>query len=131
MIQDPSSLAEAATAGNNITISQLLEVVDRIPEPAFYMALTAWLLLYVIGWFGGIKDHKKVFVITVVASTLIAIGSLPVPASVLKFLLGYFNTSVIPVFAVLICYLAFIIAMAVSLYETWVVTQEEITSDKG
>jgi len=131
MIQDPASLADAASAGTSITIAQILEVIDRIPEPAFYMALTAWLLLYVIGWWGGIKDHKKVFTVTVIASTLIAVGALPVPAGALKFLLGYFQNSVIPVFVVVIGYLALIIAMAVSLYETWVVTQEEITSDKG
>ncbi|KAA3660792.1 MAG: hypothetical protein DWQ10_05905 [Calditrichaeota bacterium] len=127
-MQDPDSLAQI---GSDVNLSQFFVLVEKIPEPVFYMALTAWLLMYVIGWFGGIKDHTKVAVITVIASTVIAIGALPVPVGLLKITLQYFPSSIIVVFLLFIAYMACILGMAVSLYETWVVTQEEIRSDKG
>ncbi|MCA9732257.1 MAG: hypothetical protein H6696_18835 [Deferribacteres bacterium] len=127
-MQDPDSLVQI---GTGVTLSQFFELIAKIPEPVLYIALTAWLLLYVIGWFGGINAHTKVALITVISSTLIAIGALPVPTWILKFILQYFPNSIIPVFLVFSVYLALIIGMAVSLYETWVVTQEEIRSDKG
>ncbi|KAA3619360.1 MAG: hypothetical protein DWQ05_01170 [Calditrichaeota bacterium] len=130
-MQDPTTVTDPSTIGIDVNIAQILDKIDQIPDPAFYMALTAWLLLYVIGWFGGVKDHVKVYLITVIASTVIAIGALPVPAQILRIMMQYFSGSVIPVFIVLVSYLALIVAMAVSLYETWVVTQEEIRSDKG
>lgn len=82
-MQDPDSLVQI---GTGVTLSQFFELIAKIPEPVLYIALTAWLLLYVIGWFGGINAHTKVALITVISSTLIAIGALPVPP-------GFLNSS--------------------------------------
>lgn len=128
MLQE--KVAESTTMFANVTVQDLINTIEKLPDPALYVAVTAWLLLYVIGWFGGIKAHKTVFLVTVISSTLIGLLSLRVPGVVIKWLMTFWP-GVFPVFLVMTIYMLLIIAMAVSLYETWVVTQEEIRSDKG
>ena len=125
-MQDTTSVGQQPSS--DIEVSKLIEFLLDLPDPALYVAVTAALLVYVIGWFGGTKHQVSKVVISTVFVTLIGFFGLPIPAFVLKFMLA-FAPAILSIILVYTFYVAFLLGMAISLYETWTVTQEEMRVD--
>ena len=125
-MQDTTSVGQQPSS--DIEVSKLIEFLLDLPDPALYVAVTAALLVYVIGWFGGTKHQVSKVVISTVFVTLIGFFGLPIPAFVLKFMLA-FAPAIPSIILVYTFYVAFLLGMAISLYETWTVTQEEMRVD--
>lgn len=109
---------------NQDSITDLVRQIDRLPTEGIYVAVAIGLLLFIIGWFGGTKmTYNKVFTCVIIV-TLVGIFSLPLATFLFKWLhpaLG--STGAFSV--VYILWSMYLLGMAISLYETLIVTAEE------
>lgn len=96
-----------------------------MPDTLFWVGLTASVMLYVIGWFGGTNLQKGKIFITVTISMTVAALCLPAAAYILTLMLSIFPTG-LAISLVFLGYGIFMMGMAISLYETMIVTQNEL-----
>jgi hypothetical protein len=123
MMQQEAASSDS-TATNPDSIKDLIEQIDQLPTEGIYVAIAVGLLLYIIGWFGGTKHSLKKVIACVVIVTLIGIFSLPIAAYIFESL----QPTLGALWAFSVVYLAWCIylgGMAISLYETLIVTAEE------
>ncbi len=124
----PDSLTGAAADSTELppyALDKIIAYIDRLPSEGIYVAISIGLLLYLIGWFGGGTQQQKSKVLAVVIIiTVISIFSLPVPTNLFIMLAPSMGVEV--AFSVVsILWLMFLLGMAISLYETFIVTAEE------
>lgn len=113
-----------STVTNPDSIKELIGQIDRLPTEGIYVAVAIGLLLYIIGWFGGTKHTRNKVVTCVIIVTLVGVFSLPVATGIFESL----QSSLGAFWAFAIIYLGWCIylgGMAISLYETFIVTAEE------
>ncbi len=119
----PTAVADT-TNGLNTSLGVIIDKMQNIPDIAFYIAVTIGLMLYVIGWFGGIRNNRWQAVLSTIVAMAVGFFALPVPAFLVKLtapLLG----ATISLAIVYTLWLFLIILVGISLYETWIVTAKE------
>ncbi|MCA9742887.1 MAG: hypothetical protein H6695_00670 [Deferribacteres bacterium] len=113
-----------AVAENPDSIDGLIRQIEGLPKEGIYVAIAIGLLLFIIGWFGGTKNTPKKVLTCIILVTVVGIFSLPVATALYKWLAPGLS----PVGAFSVVYLVwclYLIGMAISLYETLIVTADE------
>lgn len=106
------------------SIIGLIEQIERLPNEGIYVAVAIGLLLFVIGWFGGTKNTPKKVLTCIILVIVVGIFSLPVATAIYLWLqpglgtLGAFSV-------VYLAWCFYLVGMAISLYETLIVTADE------
>lgn len=108
----------------NTTIGEVIQKIQILPREGVYVAVAIGVLLIIVGWFGGTRFNLKQISFSVVIVLLVGFFSLPIPAFVLTYLLRVIP----PAPALIIVYffwVSIMLVIALSLYETWIVTIKE------
>ncbi len=121
----PAAVPAVSDSTNlDMTLGQLLDSIEKMPTTAVYVAATVGLMLFVIGWFAGIRENKFQMMLSAFIAVVVGFFSLRLPAMVIKLLASFIN----PQIALLVVYIIwsfFLVGMAIFLYETWIVTLKE------
>ena len=124
-MQPPAPAAVADTTnGLNTNLGEIISKIESIPDMAFYVAIAIGLTLYIVGWFGGIRDNRWQATISTLVAMLIGFFGLPVPAFLIKVMAPFLGVTFTLGFVYLLWTLL-IVLIGISLYETWVVTAKE------
>ena len=107
-----------------VQVLQLNKFFDMFPNEGIWVSCAIGLLLYVIGWFGGTKLTLNKIASCIVITILVGIFSIPVAVLAYRWLLYSFGV-IIAFSVVYIVWIAYLLGMAISLYETLIVTAEE------
>ncbi|HHL73855.1 MAG TPA: hypothetical protein ENJ29_15200 [Bacteroidetes bacterium] len=125
MPPDSTSVLTMIPPDRDIPVSGVIAMILDMPDTLFWVGLTASVMLYVIGWFGGTNLQKGKIFITVTISMTVAALCLPAAAYILTLMLSIFPTG-LAISLVFLGYGIFMMGMAISLYETMIVTQNEL-----
>ena len=106
-------------------IAEIDILLGSIPETALYVAMSIGLLLYVIGWFGGTKYTRNKVFSCIIVTVLVCVFSSPIVFWFFKVLLSAGANAALAFAIVYVLWASFMIGMAISLYETFIVTAEE------
>jgi len=106
-------------------IAEIDILLGSIPETALYVAMSIGLLLYVIGWFGGTKYTRNKVLSCIIVTVLVCVFSSPIVFWFFKVLLSAGANAALAFAIVYVLWASFMIGMAISLYETFIVTAEE------
>ena len=123
-MQPPADTTRVAN-GLDTPIKEIIDQIGMMPDTVMYVAVTVGFMLFVVGYFAGIKQNKTKMLFSALIVMLVGLFSVRVPAFIFKFMVIY---NVDPTLALGITYIIWtylLLAMAISLYETWIVTIKE------
>ncbi|RME01399.1 MAG: hypothetical protein D6814_01615 [Calditrichaeota bacterium] len=124
-MQPADTTSTIANNGLNTTLQQVLDQIGQMPNTVMYVAITVGLMLFVVGWFAGIKQNKTKMMFSALIVCIVGFFSLRVPAWLFKILVLYILPPIPALIVVYLAWLYFLLAMAIFLYETWIVTIKE------
>ena len=119
--------AAAKTADSlQYTLKDLIDAANKLPHTGIWIAVTLGLMLLLIGWFGGTRFNIKQIFFSILLAILVAIFGLPVPMWILAALLNLgFVPPALALLFVFLIWVVFILSIAISVYETFIVTIKE------
>ncbi len=130
MPPDSTSVLTMIPPERDVPISDIIAMILNMPDTLFWVGLTASVMLYVIGWFGGTRLQKAKIFFTLAICMAVAMLCLPAAAYILALMLRVFPAN-IAVSMIFFFYGLFMMGMAISLYETMIVTQNELFSQNN
>ncbi len=129
MIQNPLTTTPVDTtqapANLETPISSILDAIFQMPNTVVYVAVTVGLMLFVVGWFAGIKENKTKMFFSALIVVVVGFFSLRVPAIMVKYLTLYVFPATVSLAIVYFIWTFILLAMAIFLYETWIITFKE------